>query len=275
MSFFETAGMDPIFWLHHANIDRLWDDWIAMGGGRTNPTTDPAWANRTFTFYDEAGATVSLRVDQILDTATQLNYRYAAPALCPTRYRCFCWPWRPWLIDPHFIALADSISHRPPLPRPFMAAQHAEPVTLGTAPREIRLPLAPETRERFSTLPHDSQAGTRIKLVFDEIRLQQNPAVGYEVYVDLPASGRDTMYTSPHFVGSLDFFGSANPDHPQLPREFDLVLPFLRLQQLKRWASDTLRVTLVPRPLVEGASIRRALGQKPQATIGRVTVVIE
>jgi tyrosinase len=30
----DTAGLDPIFWLHHANIDRLWEVW------RKNPTTD-------------------------------------------------------------------------------------------------------------------------------------------------------------------------------------------------------------------------------------------
>jgi tyrosinase len=38
----DTAGLDPIFWLHHANIDRLWEVW------RRNPTahvepTDSHW----------------------------------------------------------------------------------------------------------------------------------------------------------------------------------------------------------------------------------------
>jgi tyrosinase len=38
----DTAGLDPIFWLHHANIDRLWEIW------RQNPTsnvdpTDSKW----------------------------------------------------------------------------------------------------------------------------------------------------------------------------------------------------------------------------------------
>jgi tyrosinase len=40
----DTAGLDPIFWLHHANIDRLWEVW------RENPSThvdpmDPNWVN--------------------------------------------------------------------------------------------------------------------------------------------------------------------------------------------------------------------------------------
>ena len=40
----DTAGLDPIFWLHHANIDRLWEVW------RNNPTshvdpTDANWVN--------------------------------------------------------------------------------------------------------------------------------------------------------------------------------------------------------------------------------------
>src|SRR5262245_66460961 len=41
MSHPDTAGLEPIFWLHHANIDRLWEVW------RQNPTThvDPSKAN--------------------------------------------------------------------------------------------------------------------------------------------------------------------------------------------------------------------------------------
>jgi len=275
MSYFDTAGMDPIFWLHHANIDRLWDDWIAMGAGRANPTSNTAWMSQSFNFYDETGTTVSLRVDQILDAAAQLNYRYAPPTICPTRYRCFCIPVRPWLLDTLLIARLDSIVQRPPLPGPYLAAQLPEPTPLGTSARETRLPLSAETRRRISALPHDSQAGSSFKLVLEDIRLVQRPGVAYEIYVNLPAGTKDTAYTSPHYIGTLDFFGSARPGAEPLRREFDLLHPYVRLQQMQRWRPDTLRVTFVPRALVQGRSVGKAIGQRPQATIGRMSVVIQ
>jgi tyrosinase len=37
-----TAGLDPIFYLHHANIDRLWEVWTREPTSRGNPT-DPNW----------------------------------------------------------------------------------------------------------------------------------------------------------------------------------------------------------------------------------------
>ena len=63
----DTAAQDPIFWLHHANIDRLWNQWIEQGGGRADPT-DAAWLNTTFTFYDEAGHAVYLTGAEIVDS---------------------------------------------------------------------------------------------------------------------------------------------------------------------------------------------------------------
>src|SRR5688572_17251139 len=38
MSSFAGAGRDPIFWLHHCNIDRLGEVWLRQGGGRVNPS---------------------------------------------------------------------------------------------------------------------------------------------------------------------------------------------------------------------------------------------
>jgi tyrosinase len=32
LSRFETAGLDPLFWLHHCNIDRLWAAWMTKPG---------------------------------------------------------------------------------------------------------------------------------------------------------------------------------------------------------------------------------------------------
>ena len=75
MSCFEFAARDPIFWLHHANIDRLWEQWLAQGGGRSNPT-DQVWLTTQFEFFDENDHPVKLSGQQIVDTAGQLNYVY-------------------------------------------------------------------------------------------------------------------------------------------------------------------------------------------------------
>src|SRR5579864_2014149 len=69
------SANDPIFFLHHANIDRLWNRWIALGGGRQDPT-DSAWLNTVFTFFDESGKPVNLTGQQVLDTVKQLGYCY-------------------------------------------------------------------------------------------------------------------------------------------------------------------------------------------------------
>lgn len=37
-----SAGLDPIFWLHHANIDRLWQVWREASASHTDPTA-PTW----------------------------------------------------------------------------------------------------------------------------------------------------------------------------------------------------------------------------------------
>lgn len=37
-----TAALDPIFWLHHANIDRLWEVWLGDNAEHVNPT-DAKW----------------------------------------------------------------------------------------------------------------------------------------------------------------------------------------------------------------------------------------
>ena len=41
MGSFYTAGLDPLFWLHHANIDRLWEVWLQARPGAPEPEWRP------------------------------------------------------------------------------------------------------------------------------------------------------------------------------------------------------------------------------------------
>ena len=77
LAILNTAALDPIFFSHHANLDRLWKSWESMSGN-TNPA-DPAWQNLAFTFFDEHGTWTEMSVKQLAPTEAQLGYRYDRP----------------------------------------------------------------------------------------------------------------------------------------------------------------------------------------------------
>ncbi|KAF5944444.1 hypothetical protein HYC85_018521 [Camellia sinensis] len=66
MGNFYSAGWDPIFYGHHANVDRIWTVWKTLGGKR-NDFKDPDWLNSEFIFYDENVQLVSVKVKESLD----------------------------------------------------------------------------------------------------------------------------------------------------------------------------------------------------------------
>lgn len=72
-----TAALDPIFWLHHANIDRLWTTWR-----RAHPLPDdPNWLtgppDRTFVMPQTDGGVWEYTASDVLDTTeAPMDYVY-------------------------------------------------------------------------------------------------------------------------------------------------------------------------------------------------------
>lgn len=63
-----TSPNDPLFWLHHANIDRIWSIWRQRHGGQVFPT---AWQNESLGgFVDDRGNPVApVKAITTVDTA--------------------------------------------------------------------------------------------------------------------------------------------------------------------------------------------------------------
>jgi tyrosinase len=75
-----NSPMDPIFQMHHGNIDRIWWRWNCMG--RVN-TTDPLWRDMPFTnnYYNPNGTMRTYKPSELLSVAA-LGYSYG---LCAQR----------------------------------------------------------------------------------------------------------------------------------------------------------------------------------------------
>jgi tyrosinase len=78
MSIPETAALDPIFWIHHANIDRLWEIWLRRQARHLNPAAKASLAGlskQKFVFPRPDGALEILVARDIL-TANGPNLDY-------------------------------------------------------------------------------------------------------------------------------------------------------------------------------------------------------
>jgi tyrosinase len=188
-----TAAGDPIFWLHHCEIDRLWESWNRLPNRR-----NPAWPTRSFVFANGSGGMVTAPVAGA-DRVALLGYEYDnyfVPPGIPTAAVASAAP----VDGPERLAAAVS---------PVEVRGVAPPVVLGDAPvrASLALPVAPVGATVPSALRFAAPLGSRnLYLVLDGIMLHAQPGdIVYDVYIDLPEAARPTP-TDPHYVGTLNFF---------------------------------------------------------------------
>ena len=118
---------DPIFWFHHCNIDRLWENWLSLGGGRANPT-NATWLNANYLnteFVDESSVTHQPKNSDVLNTIAQLDYTYG-PVRRPFPFRDYylwrrLWWWEILRPIPFDWAIGPFVSEAIRMPREELA----------------------------------------------------------------------------------------------------------------------------------------------------------
>lgn len=267
MSFFHTAGRDPIFWLHHCNIDRLWNRWLDQEDGRTNPVTDAAWMGQTYDFFDENGRQVTLAVRDILSNRKQLGYCYSDDKI-PLRWPS---PIDPRL-EPILASAADGVQKQ-------IAKSQNLSEELRSKPHHVTIDLDASALDEINrVLNAKEKVRPELVLNIEEIELDRVPDGYYEVYLNLPQRITNPSHRTPHYVGNLSFFGLGNhAGHGGTPKpsfKLGVTDAVRRLQQNDLWNETMLTITFIERT-VKAPGTAVMTNDLIKAKFARVSLTVE
>jgi tyrosinase len=267
MTLFETAAQDPIFWLHHANLDRLWEAWLRRGAARRNPTAG-AWLDAQWTFGSGSTET-TLRTRDVLDPRQPpLGYRYADMPVTPTP-EAEVEGEREWLIETEGRAAGEG-EGRPPELVGTSEGETALGPAVTTARVRLRRPAGPskELLEASGGAPKD----VKVYLRLENVTGTRVHTSGVVVYLNVPPGGRPADFADRR-AGVLPMFGVIEATRRDdrhsgsgLTTTLDITRAARALATSGQWDPAKVDVTFVPIPDARGRV------EQGDVKVGRVSV---
>jgi tyrosinase len=227
---------DPIFYLHHCNIDRLMHAW-ALPNGKGIPYTSNPYNASTSSPYWAGSFTYASNLTMARNLAYYpgwLGYDYAndnkPTSLPPSARAKETGPFRKVQAQmAPMLGRPASVDFAPAAPRAISATSQSLGgvlnLALGETSLSTRLPLSSNALQALQataaavnnpTLRSASGGNQSIRVVFENASTAGAGANGgyfYNVYLNLPASGVDSAAARSYFLGTLGAFEIAGAAH--------------------------------------------------------------
>ena len=261
----ETAALDPIFWLHHANIDRLWSIWMKMHADATpspncqvecidnNPPRIRDWLLCPVKeFYDADGNLVKPRVCSLLNTfdpnVFNGGYHYyndsdpidfgECTVMTKTNSPGY---WIKGEVGNDKIApINESITIK-------ISNYTSVPQTLSSSLNAL------VTKDKLNS------AQSPALLLTIEVEKPANPQISVRVFINAPQDPSNNFpVSSPAYVSTFTFFESSETTHRHNNEDkngesrkftFDVTDTILELSKSKLFTLEEATISLSPEPL--------------------------
>ncbi len=239
-----TAAQDPIFWMHHCNIDHLWEKWMVEKNPVLPDDKDP-WTTQKFTFFDENGKQVTMSGKDIVFISKQLNYKYEDIPVKTAEYP------------------KTSVINRT-LSEPALTVAAAKSVLLS-ADKNI-FTLSP-------TIPGVPDMQKQFNLVFENIKLKGWADGVFELYVNQSVDSKPDP-DNDNYLGSVDFFAltETNPKDKNLKNQIFDVTESIRALIVKNRGFGNLNIMIYHR-LPELNGVSKPQSQPVSASVAQVKLV--
>ncbi|MGO7265017.1 tyrosinase family protein [Rhizobium leguminosarum] len=210
-----TAGRDPIFWMHHANIDRLWDSWLKSGGETVESYKDRPWYNKKWSFVDETGARQDISLADFVALTNGQPIAYEAYENIARRQQ--------------LVAVAST-------PTTFKS-ESADPMPLSSTGNSIAL------KSEGQSLVAPSTTIESARVVIERLAVRSEVGTVFDVFLNLPDGKPDRS----RLIGSFTLFGLAMEGMVHETRMvFDITKKAKEMQANGSWPAEPT-VTILPR----------------------------
>ncbi|MBV8850465.1 MAG: tyrosinase family protein [Methylobacteriaceae bacterium] len=211
-----VSPRDPIFFMHHCNIDRIWALWNSAGNANSS---ESLWTDMPFTdnFLNPDGSIYSPKVSDLF-VPENLGYTYGLAAPAQTA-----------AASPAIVSLQNKLTTLRTAPRntdqngikTFTAAPAQNATATAAKPLTVALNVDPNLVEavtRHRAVPSGFEAlgmtaareirasGTRALVFLRDVAVTNPVDTQYRVFLDRPDLTPQTPATDPNYVGSFGVF---------------------------------------------------------------------
>jgi len=185
MGWVPTAGFDPIFWMHHSNIDRIWQQWTNSRNGKMVTIEELKSIPWDYVFFDENGKKVVYSMEDALEIIYTMDYDFDDT---PLMKRDDMQRVKGEIRD--VVAVSDQ--------KVAINSQITDAVTMTPFPKSSK----------------QTKVNSKVKIIV-EVSFTKRPKGVYELYVN---RNNNSILHPKHssFVGYMTFFGS---DHEMIAKD--------------------------------------------------------